>query len=57
MTIEQIIKYGADYGTQLTAEEIKSFFKRHNGNPSAMELAIFAGAMDKEGNRLSKVDK
>ncbi len=57
MTIEEIIKYGADYGTHLTEEQIKAFFNSHDMNPSAMELAIFVGAMDKDRNRLSKINK
>lgn len=55
MTIQEIINYGADYGTSLTEPQVKDFFKAHNGAPTAMELAIFVGAMDKDGNRKNKI--
>lgn len=54
MTITQIIAYGAEYGTTLTEGQIKDFFTKHDGAPSAMQLAIFVGAMDENGNRLEK---
>ena len=54
MTITQIIAYGAEYGTTLNEGQIRDFFAKHDGAPSAMQLAIFVGAMDENGNRLAK---
>lgn len=54
MTITEIIAYGAEYGTTLTVGQIKEFFAKHSGNPSALELAIFVGAMDENFNKLPK---
>ncbi|UKM17371.1 hypothetical protein DIEEDFHO_00007 [Enterococcus phage vB_OCPT_Bill] len=54
MTIQEVIIYGAQYGTTLTEEQVKAFFAEHQGTPSAMQLAIFVGAMDEKGNFLPK---
>lgn len=51
MTIKQIQEYANQYGNTVTETEIKNFFAEHNGQPSAMDLAIFVGAMNQDGTR------
>lgn len=51
MTIKQIQEYANQYGNTVTEQEIKQFFAEHNGQPSAMDLAIFVGAMNEAGTR------
>lgn len=48
MTIEQVKDYGKQYGKELTTEEVKEFFEKHNGMPSLMDLAKFCGAMNED---------
>lgn len=54
MTIEEIIAYGAEYGTTLTEQQIYNFYGNHKGCPTALDLAIFVGAMDENMNMLPK---
>jgi len=54
MTIQEVITYGAQYGTTLTEGQIRAFFAEHQGTPSAMQLAIFVGAIDENGKFLPK---
>ncbi len=51
MTIKQIQEYANQYGNTVTEQEIKQFFAEHNGQPSAMDLIIFVGAVEKDGTR------
>lgn len=54
MTIQEIIAYGAEYGTELCEQQIIHFYANHKGCPTALDLAIFVGAMDENMNMLPK---